>query len=41
MAYDYSDDVLMQPNPVRTFKIEKNDGSGNYSDVTSASVASS
>lgn len=41
MTYDYSDAVLMQANPARSFKIEKNDGSGNFSDVTAISVTSS
>lgn len=41
VSYGYSDDVLVSANPVRTFKVEKNDGSGNYSDVTALSVASS
>lgn len=41
VSYAYSDDVFMSASPSRTFKLEKNDGSGNYSDVTAASVSSS
>lgn len=41
VTYSYSDDVLMSASPSRTFKLEKNDGSGNYSDVTAVSVSSS
>lgn len=41
VTYAYSDETAMDPNPVRTFLLEKNDGSGNYSDVTAALVASS
>lgn len=31
----------MAASPNRTFKLEKNDGSGNFSDITSGSVSSS
>ncbi|MDQ1343898.1 MAG: hypothetical protein QG650_618, partial [Patescibacteria group bacterium] len=41
VSYAYSDDTLMDASPIRTFQLEKNDGSGNYSDVTAASVSSS
>lgn len=41
VAYAYSDDVLMASSPARSFKLEKNDGSGNYSNVTATGVSSS
>jgi hypothetical protein len=41
VSYAYTDETAMSANPTRTFKLEKNDGAGNYSDVTAASVASS
>ncbi|MFB0965716.1 MAG: hypothetical protein QMC36_08795 [Patescibacteria group bacterium] len=41
VSYAYSDDVLMAASPNRTFKLEKNDGSGNFADITSGAVSSS
>ncbi len=41
VEYSHSDDVLMLESPSRSFVLEKNDGTGNYSDVTGVSVLSS
>lgn len=41
VEYSHSDDVFMPEAPARSFVLEKNDGNGNYSDVTGVSVLSS